>query len=149
MSVEFTLRKFPATGAAARCWKRIQLCRVAPPSSSHHPRNIQKCHAAGDLKDECGLPFACVVQPFARTKFTSLDRPCAAKAKDVARCSECYACASFPSESKQLEPSATSPLACGAVHPVFTMQPSGFVVWLADQKTLLERRPSLLYPQLH
>ncbi len=47
--------------------------------------------AAGDLKDECGLPFACIVQPFARSKYASDDRPVELEANKVPRCGDCYA----------------------------------------------------------
>ncbi len=44
------------------------------------------------LKDECGLPFACVVQPFARVEDAPLSKPAIVRAKDIGRCRQCYAC---------------------------------------------------------
>ena len=48
---------------------------------------------AGALKDESGLPFACVVQPFAKAEDAPLSKPSAVRAKEVGRCRHCYACA--------------------------------------------------------
>ena len=46
---------------------------------------------AGDLKDACSLPFACVVQPFAKLQHLPLESTPVTNAGDVGRCHECYA----------------------------------------------------------
>ena len=44
---------------------------------------------AGVLKEECGLPFACVVQPF-HALDEKLDRPEIVRAEEIGRCSACF-----------------------------------------------------------
>ena len=55
-------------------------------------RLLTQCECAGTLKDECGLPFACVVQPFARVEEAPLSKPAIVRAQDIGRCRQCYAC---------------------------------------------------------
>jgi len=43
------------------------------------------------LKDECGLPFGCVVRPFCKTNRAPLDATELPQAENVCRCTECYA----------------------------------------------------------
>lgn len=47
---------------------------------------------AGTLKQQCGLPFSCVIQPFAKAEGTD---PSAERdlppLEDVARCKKCFA----------------------------------------------------------
>ena len=51
--------------------------------------SLARFPATPGLKDECGLPFGCVVQPFASSDtMSSRERPPAA---EVARCSSCFA----------------------------------------------------------
>jgi hypothetical protein len=47
-------------------------------------------HPSGSLKDDCGLPFACVVQPFAKSEILPLEQPPAVSKKDVSRCYSCH-----------------------------------------------------------
>ncbi|KAL0031778.1 hypothetical protein WJX79_006935 [Trebouxia sp. C0005] len=46
---------------------------------------------SGELKDACSLPFACVVQPFAKLLHLPLDKVPVTQAGSVGRCQECYA----------------------------------------------------------
>lgn len=45
--------------------------------------------ATGSLKEECGLPFACAVQPFAEPPEPTTSG--GVEADDIARCSKCFA----------------------------------------------------------
>ena len=49
------------------------------------------------MKDQCGLPFSCVVEPFAKVASPSITKDSLVLAQDVGRCTECYACAVRPS----------------------------------------------------
>lgn len=96
---------------------------------------LQKFPATGELKDECGLPFACVAQPFARSRFTSLDRPCELKAKDIARCSECYA---YINRYCQLERAGWSCALCGQYNEHLTPQEAKY-----GRQSAMHRLPEL------
>ncbi|KAK9823450.1 hypothetical protein WJX72_002854 [[Myrmecia] bisecta] len=50
---------------------------------------LQRFPVSGSLKEECGLPFACVVQPFAKDN-NLLDTTPSTKLEDLGRCAECY-----------------------------------------------------------
>ncbi len=52
---------------------------------------MRTCSATGAMKDQCGLPFACVVEPFAKMATPSISKDSVVLAQDVGRCSECYA----------------------------------------------------------
>ncbi|KAK9831909.1 hypothetical protein WJX81_008153 [Elliptochloris bilobata] len=52
---------------------------------------LKKIPVNGALKDESGLPFACVVQPFAKAEDAPLIKPSAVRARDVGRCRHCFA----------------------------------------------------------
>mmetsp|Transcript_68432 Transcript_68432/g.216567 ORF Transcript_68432/g.216567 Transcript_68432/m.216567 type:complete len:252 (-) Transcript_68432:72-827(-) len=52
---------------------------------------LNKFPVNGALKDECGLPFGCVIQPFAQMEHLPVDAQDLPPAEDVARCEECYA----------------------------------------------------------
>lgn len=51
---------------------------------------LNKVPVAPDLKEACGLPFACVVQPFAPAP-AALPAEEVVAASDISRCHECYA----------------------------------------------------------
>eukprot|EP00884_Botryococcus_braunii_P002587 jgi/Botrbrau1/12329/Bobra.4_3s0002.2 len=51
----------------------------------------KKLPVSGALKQESGLPFSCVVQPFARTNTIPCGEGTSLKAEDVSRCHQCYA----------------------------------------------------------
>ena len=46
---------------------------------------------AGALKEACGLPFATVVQPFARLEHLPLEQTPTVTEGELGRCQECYA----------------------------------------------------------
>jgi hypothetical protein len=87
--LRFSLQKFPATGDAQHAI--IEAADLWTPDLSQLGTYSPTSNAAGDLKDACGLPFACVAQPFARSRLAPLDAPCELKAKEIARCTDCYA----------------------------------------------------------
>mmetsp|Transcript_17666 Transcript_17666/g.42375 ORF Transcript_17666/g.42375 Transcript_17666/m.42375 type:complete len:458 (-) Transcript_17666:91-1464(-) len=53
--------------------------------------SLRKFPVSGEIKGQCGLPFGCVVQPFAQFDKLPLDTPLRSNLDSVARCSECYA----------------------------------------------------------
>jgi hypothetical protein len=88
-NVEFSLKRFPVNGAFAvgHCHDSLVVRAVVAVS----PHDLSQ----GKLKDECGLPFSCVIQPFSNSK---TDKPSQATPDDgqlinsafLARCAECY-----------------------------------------------------------
>ena len=82
MAVDFTLSRFPQSGEF--CHK--QLMQNMPTFCYH----MHHC-GAGELRDACSLPFACVVQPFAKLQQLTHDSTPVTQAEDVGRCRECYA----------------------------------------------------------
>lgn len=64
---------------------------TAPPARLLTAPSPMPSFSAGEIKGQCGLPFGCVVQPFAQFPTLPLERPLNTNLGDVARCTECYA----------------------------------------------------------
>lgn len=77
MKVDFTLRHFPVTGKSWLCGKNQIV-------------SVQTTCCPGALKEQSGLPWSCVIQPFAKIEGAETSDPLPSVG-DVARCKDCYA----------------------------------------------------------
>eukprot|EP00873_Tetraselmis_striata_P033210 jgi/Tetstr1/453474/TSEL_040455.t2 len=53
--------------------------------------SLRKFPGTGEIKGSCGLPFGCVLQPFAQFERLPPNNCPAVEVEDIARCSECFA----------------------------------------------------------